>query len=433
MQRFLVAALDVTHQLVNHAHPDLHRGSEGRRADLTESLLQPQRRLPDRIEVVSPGNARLALDDVLERARRFLGLFDALGVLSSSKLRQAVAEAGDVATAGTLLGQLAGRDERRGLTDDKGILHRYPLDIDDEPRQLVAAAKGTQVKAKTAGRLRSHDRGQFLTVRREPERSLCDGLKLLVHHRDHSSKNTHVAVGDENERNRAAQRLFAPLAPTYDRYARLLSFGQDPRWRRFLVSRVRVGADDTVLDVATGTGAVALELATRYGCRVVGVDQSVEMLDEARARIEQAGLVNRIELVHGRAEDLPFAERQFAAATFTYLLRYVDEPLEAVQEVARVVRPGGAVGSLEFHVPPNAIARTAWSAYTRVGLPTLGRLVSPGWREVGRFLNPSIRSFCARWPPEAQAELWHRAGLVDVQTRLLSYGGGLIMWANRGN
>ena len=78
-----------------------------------------------------------------------------------------------------------------------------------------------------------------------------------------------------------ARQLFAPLGPSYDRYARLLSFGQDPGWRRFLVSRVPAGPADTVLDLATGTGAVALELVRQKGCSVVGVDQSPEMLAEA--------------------------------------------------------------------------------------------------------------------------------------------------------
>jgi len=82
-----------------------------------------------------------------------------------------------------------------------------------------------------------------------------------------------------------ARELFAPLGPSYDRYARLLSFGQDPLWRRFLVSRLPVGPDDLVVDAATGTAAVALELVRQKGCSVVGVDQSAEMLDEARRRI----------------------------------------------------------------------------------------------------------------------------------------------------
>jgi demethylmenaquinone methyltransferase/2-methoxy-6-polyprenyl-1,4-benzoquinol methylase len=232
-------------------------------------------------------------------------------------------------------------------------------------------------------------------------------------------------------RNAEARRLFAPLGATYDRYASLLSFGQDPRWRRFLVSRVDVDPGGVVLDVATGTAAVAIELARRTGCRVVGVDQSPEMLASGRERVAAAGLVDRIELVEGRAERLPFADASFDALTVTYLFRYVDDPAATLRELARVVRPGGAVASLEFALP-RGLARPAWELYVRAGLPVLGRLISPGWHEVGRFLGPSIRSFYARYPLAAVLELWRAAGIRDVRHRRLSLGGGVVVWGRRG-
>jgi demethylmenaquinone methyltransferase/2-methoxy-6-polyprenyl-1,4-benzoquinol methylase len=234
------------------------------------------------------------------------------------------------------------------------------------------------------------------------------------------------------ERNRAAQELFAPLAGTYDRYARLLSLGQDPRWRSFLVSRIEARPVHIVLDVATGTGAVAIELARRYRCRVVGVDQSAEMLAEGRRRVEEAGLAESIELREGRAEELPFEEASFDGLTFTYLLRYVDDPGTTMRELARVVRPGGRVAMLEFAVPPRAPARLAWEAYLRAALPAAGRLASPGWGEVGRFLGPSIRGFWERTPPARLRALWEEAGIEDVRARLLSLGGGIVMWGRRG-
>ena len=218
--------------------------------------------------------------------------------------------------------------------------------------------------------------------------------------------------------------LFAPLGPTYDRYANLLSFGQDPRWRRFLVSRIEAGENDTILDVATGTAAVAMELTRRTGCRVVGLDQSEEMLAEGRRRVSAAGLTNRIELVQGRAEQLPFADQSFAGLTFTYLLRYVDEPAATLAELARVVRPGGTIGMLEFGLP-RGIARPAWELWVRAGLPAAGALISPGWREVGSFLGPSIRDFHRR---HDVLELWLAAGIENVQMRRLSLGGGLVLW-----
>jgi demethylmenaquinone methyltransferase/2-methoxy-6-polyprenyl-1,4-benzoquinol methylase len=221
--------------------------------------------------------------------------------------------------------------------------------------------------------------------------------------------------------------LFAPLGPTYDRYANLLSFGQDPRWRRFLVSRVGVGADARVLDVATGTAAVAIELARRTGCRVVGLDQSAEMLAEGRSRVDAAGLGDRIELVRGEAERLPFEDESFDGLTFTYLLRYVEDPRATLAELARVVRPGGTIAMLEFGLP-NGLARPAWEAWVRIGLPAVGALISPGWRHVGSFLGPSIRQFHRKHDLPA---LWREAGIEAVQSRRMSLDGGLVMWGRR--
>jgi demethylmenaquinone methyltransferase/2-methoxy-6-polyprenyl-1,4-benzoquinol methylase len=233
------------------------------------------------------------------------------------------------------------------------------------------------------------------------------------------------------ERNRAAQELFAPLAETYDRYARLLSLGQDPRWRSFLVSRVEARPVHIVLDVATGTGAVAVELARRYGCRVVGLDQSPEMLAEGRRRVEAAGLAASVELREGRAEELPFEDASFDGLTFTYLLRYVDDPAATMRELARVVRPGGPIAMLEFAVPPRTPARLAWEGYVRFALPAAGHVAAPAWGEVGRFLGPSIREFWQRNPPARLRRLWEEAGVEDVRARLLSLGGGIVMWGRR--
>jgi demethylmenaquinone methyltransferase/2-methoxy-6-polyprenyl-1,4-benzoquinol methylase len=219
--------------------------------------------------------------------------------------------------------------------------------------------------------------------------------------------------------------LFAPLGPTYDRYAALLSLGQDPRWRRFLVSRVDAGPDARVLDVATGTGAVALELVRQHGCRVVGVDQSAEMLAEARRRVN-----GRIELVEADAQSLPFADDEFDALTFTYLLRYVADPAATLRELARVVRPGGTIAGLEFGVP-GGIWRAPWELYVRLGLRAGGAAIGRGWREVGSFLGSSIRDFHARWPPERLHEAWRAAGLEDVRTQRLSLGGGEVTWARK--
>jgi demethylmenaquinone methyltransferase/2-methoxy-6-polyprenyl-1,4-benzoquinol methylase len=148
-----------------------------------------------------------------------------------------------------------------------------------------------------------------------------------------------------------------------------------------MVGAIAARPDDRVLDVATGTGLVAAELVRRYGCSVVGIDQSEE------------------------------------GAT--------------MRELARVVRPGGTVASLEFGVPPATVPRALWLLYTRVGLPALGRLVSRDWYEVGRFLGPSISGFWRDHPLAALRALWLEAGIGRVETRRMSLGGGVVMWGVR--
>ncbi|HEU0246110.1 MAG TPA: class I SAM-dependent methyltransferase [Gaiellaceae bacterium] len=219
-----------------------------------------------------------------------------------------------------------------------------------------------------------------------------------------------------------ARELFAPLGPTYDRVGAILSFGQDPLWRRFLVSRLPPGGH--VLDVATGTGLVAAELLRR-GFDVTGLDQSPEMLAVARRRFGEG-----VELVQASADSLPFEDRTFDHLTFTYLLRYVDDSQSTLLELVRVVRPGGVVAALEFGVPAG-LSRPLWDVYVGAVLPLAGRALRNGWREVGEFLGDSIRDYWETYPIGRQLELWHAAGLRDLEVRRLSLGAGVVMWGRR--
>jgi demethylmenaquinone methyltransferase / 2-methoxy-6-polyprenyl-1,4-benzoquinol methylase len=227
-----------------------------------------------------------------------------------------------------------------------------------------------------------------------------------------------------------ATELFAPLGPGYDRWGAVLSFGQDPRWRRFLVTRIDVRPTDTVLDVATGTAAVALELVRQKDCFVLGVDRTPEMLDEGRRRVALAAATRKIRLQQADARALPFDDGQFDALTFTYLLRYVEDPAATLAELARVVKPGGSIAGLEFALP-RGLWRPPWELWTRLGLPAAGRLIGHGWHEVGAFLNPSIREFYERWPEPRLLAAWRDAGIEDVTARRLSLGGGLVTWGRR--
>jgi demethylmenaquinone methyltransferase / 2-methoxy-6-polyprenyl-1,4-benzoquinol methylase len=221
------------------------------------------------------------------------------------------------------------------------------------------------------------------------------------------------------------------LPGRYDRMGAILSFGQDPRWRRALVAAIDPQPSQRVLDVATGTGLVARELVARSGCEVVALDQSEEMLAGARARLAAAPeLADRVTFVRGEAERLPFADAAFDALTFTYLLRYVDDRPATMRELARVLRPGGRIGMVEFGVPEAPPLRALWRVYTRAGLPLLGRVVSSAWFEVGRFLGPNIEELYACEPD--LPVLWRAAGIRELRERRMSFGAGLVMWGVRG-
>ena len=239
-------------------------------------------------------------------------------------------------------------------------------------------------------------------------------------------------IARPSARVRHARRLFAGIAPGYDLMSEVLSFGRNRRWRAFMVSRVPVSGGARILDVATGTASVAIDLARAEGARVLALDQSEPMLRGGRARLARTGFGDRVSLVHGQAERLPFPDETFDAVTFTYLLRYVDDPAATLAELARVLRPRGVLASLEFHVPPGPLWRAGWYLHTRVGLPAVGLLASREWYRAGRFLGPSISEFWRRHPLKEQARMWRAAGIERVWARSMTLGSAVVMWGVKG-
>ncbi len=232
--------------------------------------------------------------------------------------------------------------------------------------------------------------------------------------------------------NEFAVKLFRRLPQRYDLLAEVLSFGQNGRWRAELVKHLVAKDPERVLDVATGTAGVAIAVARRSNAHVTGVDVSEDMLEIGRRRVDAAGLRGRIELHAARAEKLPFAEGAFDAVGFTYVLRYVGDPAATIAELARTLRPGGVMAGLDFFVPPNPFWRAAWWLYTRVVLPVAGLLLGgKAWWDVGRFLGPNISGHYGRWPLQRLHDAWEAAGIVDVQFRVMSLGGGIVMWGTK--
>jgi demethylmenaquinone methyltransferase / 2-methoxy-6-polyprenyl-1,4-benzoquinol methylase len=235
-----------------------------------------------------------------------------------------------------------------------------------------------------------------------------------------------------SDRNRFAQNLFQPLPQRYDRLAEVLSFGQNRRWRRAMVDPIVSASPARVVDVASGTAGVALQLAGRTGADVTGVDLTEGMLREGKRKVDASDFNGRIHLALGRGEHLPFPDGAFDALTFTYLLRYVDDPPATLRELARVVRPGGVIANLEFLAPPNPLWRGPWWIYTRSILPAAGWITGgKDWYRVGRFLGPSISRLYSKYPMQSMVAMWERAGVEHVQAKVMSLGGGLVMWGSR--
>lgn len=237
------------------------------------------------------------------------------------------------------------------------------------------------------------------------------------------------------------RRVFSPIARGYDRPALVLSLFQYRRWHRFLLSRLPLesvrpepgeagveGLRYSVLDMATGTGALALDLLRTPGIAVAGADITRPMLLSAQRRSDAAGV--RLDLVESTAEAPPFADASFDAIVFAYLLRYVSDVPATLAGLARLLRPGGVMASLDFAVP-SGIWYPLWRVYTDAVLPATGLLFSPDWRRVGSFLGPSIRDFYQRWPEPRLQQAWRDAGLRDVRSRRLTLGGAIVIWGTK--
>jgi demethylmenaquinone methyltransferase/2-methoxy-6-polyprenyl-1,4-benzoquinol methylase len=214
-----------------------------------------------------------------------------------------------------------------------------------------------------------------------------------------------------------------------------LSLFQYRRWHRYLLARLDLHAPEEsrrlrILDMATGTGALALDLARRPDVEVVGADITRPMLTRALSRIDRNGASDRIGLVECSAEMPPFADGVFDALVFAYLLRYVGDVSSTLCCLALLVKPGGTIASLDFAVP-RGVAYPLWRLYTGAILPAGGQLFSSSWRRTGSFLGPNIRDFYRRWPEERLLRAWRDAGIVDVQSKRLSLGGAIVIWGRR--
>lgn len=212
--------------------------------------------------------------------------------------------------------------------------------------------------------------------------------------------------------------MFDAIAPRYDRLNRILSLGSDARWRRQTVAALALEPGQRVLDVATGTADLAIELARLCpGVDVIGVDPSLGMLEIGRRKVAGAGLTGRIRLEQADGQELPYQDASFDAASVAFGIRNFPDRARGLREMARVVRPGGRVAILELSEPRRGIVSPFARFYIRVLVPRMGSLLAraPEYR----YLQRSIAAFPAA---EVFASMMEETGLSDPRVRPLSFG-----------
>ena len=213
-------------------------------------------------------------------------------------------------------------------------------------------------------------------------------------------------------------QMFDRIAARYDFMNRVLSLGLDKSWRRRTVKSLNLGERPRVLDVATGTGDLAIDIArARPGAQVIGLDPSEQMLAIAAKKLAKRDLDSRVSLVVGDAQQLPYRACEMDAATIAFGIRNVPDRLAGLRELARVVRPGGRIAVLELATPRGGLLSRMAGLHTRYIVPRLGALLS-GAREY-KYLQSSIAAFP---PAEEFVALMKSAGLHVVEVVHLAFG-----------
>jgi demethylmenaquinone methyltransferase/2-methoxy-6-polyprenyl-1,4-benzoquinol methylase len=198
------------------------------------------------------------------------------------------------------------------------------------------------------------------------------------------------------EKGERIQEMFNSIAPRYDFLNRLLSLGIDRKWRRFAVGKINFSANGRILDVATGTGDVALEIAARTpeNVSIVGVDFSKEMVELGKSKIRNSPYAQRITMEVAPCEAIPFPEESFDSVTIAFGIRNVVDRLQGLKEMQRVLKQGGRLVILEFSTPTSSLFRSIYLFYFLKVLPAIGGLFSK--QSAYKYLPDSVLEFPSR-------------------------------------
>jgi demethylmenaquinone methyltransferase/2-methoxy-6-polyprenyl-1,4-benzoquinol methylase len=224
----------------------------------------------------------------------------------------------------------------------------------------------------------------------------------------------------EQSKKEQVEIMFDNIAPTYDKLNHIMSLNIDRIWRRRVMRIVRRAKAHKIMDVATGTGDLAIAMAKRVDrTQILGVDLSEEMLAVARRKIEKQGLEERIMLAKGDAENLDLVTSEsIDAATVSFGVRNFENIERGLSEIYRTLKPGGKLVVLEFSMPKNRLVRWVYSQYAHRLLPRIGGMISKD-KKAYTYLPDSVEEFPA---PERFAEILRGVGFKSVKTRSQSFG-----------
>ncbi|WP_297072778.1 bifunctional demethylmenaquinone methyltransferase/2-methoxy-6-polyprenyl-1,4-benzoquinol methylase UbiE [uncultured Duncaniella sp.] len=226
-------------------------------------------------------------------------------------------------------------------------------------------------------------------------------------------------TGDSRHKSEQVREMFDAIAPAYDFMNRAMTFGIDRLWRRRAVRLMRDIPHGDVLDIATGTGDLAILMAERLdGSHVTGVDLSEGMIEIGRRKVAERGLDGRISLTTGDCLALPFPDNSFDCITCAYGVRNFENLAAGYKEMERVLRPGGLLVVLELSTPPSPVVKPFYSLYTRFLIPTVGRMVSKDTRAYS-YLPESIAAVPQR---EEMCRVMRDAGLTNCRYIPLTFG-----------
>jgi demethylmenaquinone methyltransferase/2-methoxy-6-polyprenyl-1,4-benzoquinol methylase len=225
---------------------------------------------------------------------------------------------------------------------------------------------------------------------------------------------------EEQSKKEQVEMMFDNIAPTYDKLNHIMSLNIDRVWRRRVMRIVRRAKARKIMDVATGTGDLAIAMAKRVDrTQILGVDLSVEMLAVARRKVEKQGLEERIMLEKGDAENLDMvATESIDAATVAFGVRNFENIERGLCEIFRTLKPGGKLVVLEFSMPKNRLVRWVYSQYAHRLLPRIGGMISKD-KQAYTYLPDSVEEFPS---PERFADMLRGVGFKSVKTRSQSFG-----------